>query len=108
MAVGAVGLPQPHPGSQQSEGRPGTRQRAGHNGFLRIRRHAAKFVPDLNDVRIQLAVNGELMMDASTSGILYKIDEQFSVISEYLTIEPGNILFTGSPLGSAGVRGTVG
>ncbi len=65
----------------------------------------AKFVPDINDVRIQLAVNGELMMDASTSEMLYKIDEQLSVISEYLTIEPGDILFTGSPSGSAGVHG---
>ena len=69
---------------------------------------AAKSMPDINDVRIQIMVNGELMMDASTSSILYKIDKQFSVISEYLAIEPGNILFTGSASGSAGVRGTVG
>ena len=65
----------------------------------------AKFVPDINDVRIQLSVNGEGMMDASSSEMLYKIDEQLSVISEYLTIEPGDILFTGSPSGSAGVHG---
>ncbi len=65
----------------------------------------AKFVPDINNLRIQLSVNGELMMNASTSEMLYKIDEQLSVISEYLTIEPGDILFTGSPSGSAGVHG---
>ena len=45
------------------------------------------------------------MMDASTSEMLYKIDEQLSVISEYLTLEPGDILFTGSPAGSAGAHG---
>jgi len=65
----------------------------------------AKFVPDINDSRIRLSVNGKGMMDASTSEMLYKIDEQLSVISEYLTIEPGDILFTGSPSGSAGVHG---
>jgi 2,4-didehydro-3-deoxy-L-rhamnonate hydrolase len=65
----------------------------------------AKFVPDINDARIQLSVNGEMMMNASTSEMLYKIDEQLSTISEYLTIEPGDILFTGSPSGSAGVHG---
>ena len=65
----------------------------------------AKFVEDVNDLRVQLSVNGEMMMDASTSEMLYKIDEQLSTISEYLTIEPGDILFTGSPSGSAGVHG---
>ena len=65
----------------------------------------AQFVPDVNALRVQLAVNGEIMMDASTSEMLYKVDEQLSVISEYLTIEPGDILFTGSPSGSAGVHG---
>ena len=65
----------------------------------------AAFVPDIDDLRIRLWVNGEKMMDASTAEMLYKIDEQLSIISEYLTIEPGDILFTGSPSGSAGVHG---
>jgi 2,4-didehydro-3-deoxy-L-rhamnonate hydrolase len=43
-------------------------------------------------------------MDASSAEMLYHIDEQPSIISEYLTIEPGDILFTGSPSGSAGVH----
>jgi 2,4-didehydro-3-deoxy-L-rhamnonate hydrolase len=47
----------------------------------------------------------EKMMDASNAEMLYCIDEQLSIISEYLTIEPGDILFTGSPSGSAGVHG---
>jgi 2,4-didehydro-3-deoxy-L-rhamnonate hydrolase len=44
-------------------------------------------------------------MDASRVEMLYHIDEQPSIISEYLTIEPGDILSTGSPSGSAGVHG---
>jgi 2-keto-4-pentenoate hydratase/2-oxohepta-3-ene-1,7-dioic acid hydratase in catechol pathway len=29
------------------------------------------------------------MMDASTAEMLYKVDEQLSVISDYVSIEPG-------------------
>jgi 2,4-diketo-3-deoxy-L-fuconate hydrolase len=61
----------------------------------------AKFVTDVNDLRIQLYVNEKKMMDASTAEMLYKIDEQLSIISQYMTIEAGDILFTGSPAGSA-------
>lgn len=64
-----------------------------------------KFVPDVNNLRIQLWVNDEKMMDASTSGMIYKPDEQLSIISEFVTLAPGDILFTGSPSGSAGVHG---
>ena len=65
----------------------------------------AKFVPDPYNLHLQLWVNDEKMMDASSAEMLYHIDEQLSIISEYLTIEPGDMLFTGSPSGSAGVHG---
>ncbi|HTF46439.1 MAG TPA: fumarylacetoacetate hydrolase family protein [Pseudonocardia sp.] len=65
----------------------------------------AKFMPDVTDLRITLSVNDELMMDASTSEMLYPVDEQLSIISEYMTLSPGDILFTGSPAGSAAHHG---
>jgi 2-keto-4-pentenoate hydratase/2-oxohepta-3-ene-1,7-dioic acid hydratase in catechol pathway len=65
----------------------------------------AKFVKDPNNLRIQLYVNDEKMMDASTSEMIYKIDEQLSVISRFITLQPGDILFTGSPAGSAKEHG---
>ena len=65
----------------------------------------AQFVENVNDLRITLAANDEPMIDASTSEMLYKVDEQLSVISAYLTLMPGDILFTGSPSGSARVHG---
>ena len=65
----------------------------------------ARFVPDVNNLRIELFVNDEKMMDASTCEMLYKIDEQISTISEFMTIEAGSNLFTGSPSGSAGEHG---
>lgn len=65
----------------------------------------ARFVPDISDLRVTLDLNGERMMDALTSEMLYAIDEQLSIISGYLTLEPGDILFTGLPSGSAEVHG---
>jgi 2-keto-4-pentenoate hydratase/2-oxohepta-3-ene-1,7-dioic acid hydratase in catechol pathway len=65
----------------------------------------AQFVSDVDNLRIELFVNDEKMMDASTAEMLYKVDEQLSVISDYVSIEPGDIVFTGSPSGSAGVHG---
>lgn len=65
----------------------------------------AKFVKDPNNLRIQLYVNEEKMMDASTCEMIYKIDEQLSIISHFITLQPGDILFTGSPSGSAKEHG---
>lgn len=65
----------------------------------------AAFAGNVDDLRIQLWVNEQQMMDASTDEMLFKVDEQLQVISQFLTIEPGDILFTGSPAGSAGEHG---
>lgn len=59
----------------------------------------------MKDAGIKLWVNGKLMMDARTSEMLYSVEEQLSIISDYVTLEPGDVLFTGSPSGSAGVHG---
>lgn len=55
--------------------------------------------------RISLDVNGHRMMDASTSEMVYKCDEILSLISQHVTLEPGDVVFTGSPAGSAGANG---
>jgi 2,4-diketo-3-deoxy-L-fuconate hydrolase len=55
--------------------------------------------------RISLDVNGQRMMDASTAEMVYKCDEILSLISQHVTLEPGDVVFTGSPAGSAGANG---
>lgn len=65
----------------------------------------AKYLPDISNLRIRLSVNGKLMMDASTKEMIYTCDEQLSIISDFITLEPGDIVFTGSPSGSAGMHG---
>lgn len=65
----------------------------------------AMFVTDVNELRIELWVNDEKMIDGSTSDMIHKVDEQLSTISEFVTLAPGDILFTGSPAGSAAAHG---
>lgn len=65
----------------------------------------AAFVRDPHDLRITLAVNGEMQQNASTSGMIYRIDEQLSSISQFVTLEPGDVVLTGSPAGVGLPRG---
>ena len=68
----------------------------------------AAFLPDIGNLAIRLWVNDQEMMHASTSEMLYKVDEQLSIISRYMTLEPGDILFTGSPPAPPASTATVG
>jgi 2-keto-4-pentenoate hydratase/2-oxohepta-3-ene-1,7-dioic acid hydratase in catechol pathway len=65
----------------------------------------AAFVPDPQSLRLRLSVNGVVRQDASTSEMLYSIEEQISIISRFVTLEPGDVVFTGSPAGSAKAHG---
>jgi 2-keto-4-pentenoate hydratase/2-oxohepta-3-ene-1,7-dioic acid hydratase in catechol pathway len=65
----------------------------------------APFVPDPHNLRLHLSVNGKTMQDGSTANMLYRIDEQISIISNFITLEPGDVLMTGSPAGSGASHG---
>lgn len=60
----------------------------------------AVFVGDPHALTMTLAVNGVIRQHASTSNMLYRIDEQLSIISEYIRLEPGDVVLTGTPSGS--------
>jgi 2-keto-4-pentenoate hydratase/2-oxohepta-3-ene-1,7-dioic acid hydratase in catechol pathway len=60
----------------------------------------AAFVRDVHNLRLQLFVNGEIKQNGCTADMLYSVPEQLSTISRYITLEPGDIVFTGSPAGS--------
>jgi 2-keto-4-pentenoate hydratase/2-oxohepta-3-ene-1,7-dioic acid hydratase in catechol pathway len=54
-------------------------------------------VPD--DARIQLRVNGETKQDSSLDLLLFSIPELIEEITTYLTLEPGDVVSTGTPEG---------
>jgi 2-keto-4-pentenoate hydratase/2-oxohepta-3-ene-1,7-dioic acid hydratase in catechol pathway len=57
-------------------------------------------VGDLSQgLRLQTRVNGELMQDGRTNQMLYTVGETLSLISQTLTLRPGDLLATGTPSG---------
>jgi 2-keto-4-pentenoate hydratase/2-oxohepta-3-ene-1,7-dioic acid hydratase in catechol pathway len=62
-------------------------------------------VRDPQDLRMQLWVNGELQQDESTADMICTIDELVSAASRIVTLEPGDVLCTGTPAGVGVGRG---
>ena len=54
-------------------------------------------VPD--DARIRLWQNGELRQDATLDQLVFPIPELIAEISAYMTLEPGDVILTGTPEG---------
>ena len=56
-------------------------------------------VPDPEDLALRTWVNGELRQDARTSDLVFSIPELVAFISETCTLEPGDLILTGTPSG---------
>jgi 2-keto-4-pentenoate hydratase/2-oxohepta-3-ene-1,7-dioic acid hydratase in catechol pathway len=50
-------------------------------------------------LRMTLSVNGEVRQDHVTSDMIYDIYEQIAYLSQVMTLQPGDILATGTPRG---------
>ena len=56
-------------------------------------------VPDPHDLGIRLRLNGQTMQDSSTRELIFRIDELVAHLSSLFTLEPGDLIFTGTPPG---------
>ena len=56
-------------------------------------------VADPHNLRIRTLVNGEVLQDSSTSNLIFGLDEIISYISQTSTLEPGDLILTGTPAG---------
>lgn len=54
---------------------------------------------DARDLEIETKVNGEVRQHARTSLFLFPIDEIIATLSKGMTLEPGDIIATGTPAG---------
>jgi len=59
----------------------------------------ASSILDPQNLKIQSRLNGQLMQDSSTRELIFSPAMLLSYISQVLTIEPGDLLFTGTPAG---------
>ena len=60
-------------------------------------------IGDFDDLRLTTHVNGELRQDDSPATMAFPIEELISYLSTFCTLEPGDIVLTGTPTG-AGAR----
>lgn len=51
------------------------------------------------DARIQLRINGETKQDSSRAEFIFSVSEIVAEITTYLTLEPGDVILTGTPPG---------
>ncbi len=56
-------------------------------------------VPDPHALRIRALVNGEVLQDSTTANLIFGIDEIISYASQTSTLEPGDLILTGTPAG---------
>jgi 2-keto-4-pentenoate hydratase/2-oxohepta-3-ene-1,7-dioic acid hydratase in catechol pathway len=56
-------------------------------------------VPDPHALRLRAFVNGEVRQDSNTADMIYDIYEQIAYLSMVMTLEPGDVLATGTPAG---------
>src|SRR3954470_20148373 len=56
-------------------------------------------VPDPHALRLRTWVNGELRQDASTSDLIFGVPQLVEFLSETCTLEPGDLILTGTPAG---------
>jgi 2-keto-4-pentenoate hydratase/2-oxohepta-3-ene-1,7-dioic acid hydratase in catechol pathway len=64
----------------------------------------AASVSDPQDLRITLTVNGEPRQDGSTALMIHRLPELISYISAIFTLEPGDLILTGTPAGVGPIR----
>jgi 2-keto-4-pentenoate hydratase/2-oxohepta-3-ene-1,7-dioic acid hydratase in catechol pathway len=59
----------------------------------------ASEVGDPQGLRIRCLVNGEVRQDSTTADMIFSVAELIAFVSEAITLEPGDLLLTGTPAG---------
>lgn len=56
-------------------------------------------VSDPHDLRIRAIVSGEVLQDSTTANLIFGIDDVIAYASQTTTLEPGDLILTGTPAG---------
>jgi 2-keto-4-pentenoate hydratase/2-oxohepta-3-ene-1,7-dioic acid hydratase in catechol pathway len=67
---------------------------------------SADVVADPQSFPLRLTVNGEVKQNASTAQMVFPVAAVVSFISRFVTLEPGDIISTGTPSGVGSATGT--
>jgi 2-keto-4-pentenoate hydratase/2-oxohepta-3-ene-1,7-dioic acid hydratase in catechol pathway len=61
-------------------------------------------IADPHALDISMTINGEVMQNSNTSNLIFKIPDLISFLSSVFTLEPGDIVSTGTPSGVGAAR----
>ena len=64
----------------------------------------ASEVPDPQALAIRAIVNGQVLQDSSTSNMIFTVAEIIAYVSQAITLEPGDLIATGTPAGVGAFR----
>lgn len=64
----------------------------------------ASEVPDPQALRIRCLLNGEVMQDSTTAEMVFSVAQLIAYVSEAITLEPGDLIATGTPGGVGAYR----
>jgi 2-keto-4-pentenoate hydratase/2-oxohepta-3-ene-1,7-dioic acid hydratase in catechol pathway len=64
----------------------------------------ASDVPDPQSLGIRAILNGEVMQDSSTANMVFGVAEVIAFVSQGITLEPGDLILTGTPAGVGAFR----
>ena len=58
--------------------------------------------PNLNDINFDLKINGAQKQVGNTDMMIYSFSEIIHYVSKFMTLEPGDLIFTGTPATGVG------
>jgi 2,4-didehydro-3-deoxy-L-rhamnonate hydrolase len=61
-------------------------------------------LPNPDDLEIRCTVNGEVMQQSRTSGMVFGVSRLVAELSAVLPLLPGDVIFTGTPAGIGATR----
>ncbi len=56
-------------------------------------------IPDAGNLKISLTINGEVLQNSNTNKLIFGIPQLVEALSEVMTLEPGDVVSTGTPPG---------
>ena len=56
-------------------------------------------INDVNNLNMELDLNGERMQTGNTKTMIFNVDHIVSYVSRYMSLQPGDIITTGTPPG---------
>ena len=64
----------------------------------------ATAIPDPHNLHLTLTVNGDLKQDGTSADMIHRVPQMVSYISSIFTLEPGDVILTGTPAGVGKVQ----